>query len=1004
MRRQQNPPPSKGGSNRARSPVATERRAVVVCEAIRGGISDRCRSPALAAYAAVLLLTSTALAENSPAVKSPVSPQESLQHFAHSPDLRIELVAHEPDVIDPVAIRFDEDGRMWVVEMRDYPTGAAGGNPAASRISVLEDRDGNGFFESSTVFADGLAFATGLQPWRGGVFVTMAGQLAYMKDTNGDGRADLVETWYTGFAEENTQLRANDPRLALDNHIYVANGLRGGKVVDARHPGANPVDISGMDFRFAPLTGKCEAVSGVGQFGMTFDDYSNRFVCTNRNPAIHVVLENRYLKKNPLIAVVAVTHDVAAPAERSRIFPIARSWTTSNLHAGQFTAACGVEIYRGDALPKEYYGNIFTCEPTAHLVHREIMKPKGVTFESMPAEAGREFLASRDPWFSPVNLEIGPDGALYVVDMYRAVIEHPAWMPSELQKRPDLLDGNDRGRIYRVVATSAERSRTRLKLSQASSLEIVELLKEGNSWQRESAARLLLERQEKTTLTPLAVMATGGDSLARIQAHRLIEGLGLTDADFVRSTLDDGDPRVVEQIVMIAEPWAGKPGPLRVAVARLARHADARVRVAALLALAPYVATLSRPADRWEQEAMLVAAGNEGGELLAKLLKDPARLEANVDDARGFVADAARLAAASPSEQQHQQAIAAVLASSQYRQVGLTGFFGELRRRGIDLAAIKSKLSDAQRGQLEQAFAKARATAQNPTSSDAARGEALDLLAGTEDSTPLIAALAANDASQQVRLRAIAALGGLSSLEPWQALVRHFSNETPALQQAILDGLIARNDRTALLLDEIAAGTIKPTALDAARTAALLNHRDAAIKRRAQALLAEAIPADRRQVLEDYGVALTIKGEPTHGREVFAKHCAACHRIANVGENLGPDISDSREKTPLQLLTDIVQPNRAVDANYFSYTALTIDGLAVTGILTAETSTSITLKETAEKMVALRRDEINHFASNGVSLMPEGLEREIPHQDMADLIAFIKNWRYLDGGPPVGGP
>jgi putative membrane-bound dehydrogenase-like protein len=186
----------------------------------------------LASISLAALLPIACIADEAPAVKSPVLPQESLKHLVVSPELKVELVACEPQIVDPVAVRFDEAGRMWVVEMRDYPTGRAGGNSNASRISVLEDRDGDGFFETATVFADNLRFATGVQPWKGGVFVTMAGQVAYMKDTTGDNEADIVETWYTGFAEQNTQLRANHPRLALDNHIYIANGLRGGKIVN----------------------------------------------------------------------------------------------------------------------------------------------------------------------------------------------------------------------------------------------------------------------------------------------------------------------------------------------------------------------------------------------------------------------------------------------------------------------------------------------------------------------------------------------------------------------------------------------------------------------------------------------------------------------------------------------------------------------------------------------------------------------------------------------------
>ena len=949
-----------------------------------------------ALLAFLLLALVHGIAAETSAVHSPVSPADSLKHLVAPAGLKVELVAHEPNVIDPVAVRFDEDGRMWVVQMRDYPTASAKGNRARSRISILRDGDGDGFFETSTVFADDLRYATGLQPWKGGVFVTMAGQVAYMKDTDGDEKADVIETWYTGFAEKNTQLRANHPRLALDNHIYVANGLRGGEIVDAQRPDARPVSISGMDFRFDLNTRKFEAVSGVGQFGLTFDDYGNRFVCSNRNPVIHIVLEDGQVKKNPLVAVAAVSTDVAKAGAESRIFPIARSWTTSHLHANQFTAACGVEIYRGDALPAEYHGNVFICEPTAHLVHREIMKPHGVTFTSTPAADGVEFFASRDEWWSPVNLEIGPDGALYVVDMYRAVIEHPHWMPTELRERPDLTAGNDRGRIYRIVPADFSRPAAS-RLAAMSSESLIALLVHPNAWWRETAARLLLERQDKSIAASLEQIALEHPShVARIHALWLLEGLNLLREDTLVRLLADASPRIVEQAILAAETHVAKSRDLRAGVAKLVGHGDARVRFQAFLAARPLPSPPAFPTDRWELDAMLIATGERGGTVLSNMLQQPIALAANIGDPKRFIVDLARLAAASSDDREQVIAIDGLLASRELGRAGLSGFLAETSRSGESLESLRSKLNQSTRLKLDRLLAEGRNDAANSGLPDSSRCDAIDLVSFTASAEDILLPLALDEPNQVVRLRAIIALSRNQAIEPWRQLLGRFSRETPAIQRTILDGVLANIDRASLLLDEVAAERIKPTEFDANCTKLLLNHADATIKTRAEKLLSDALPMDREKALAEYRQALAMEADPARGRGVFEKQCATCHQIDGVGAQVAPDISDSREKSAEQLLTDIIQPNRAIDSNYFSYTALTVDGLVHTGVLATETSTSVTLKQAEGKAITLLRDEIDELQSDGVSFMPDGMEKNIPPQDMADLIGFIKNWRYLE--------
>ncbi len=963
----------------------------------------------------------------------PLSPQEALATIQVDSGLRVELVAAEPDVIDPVAIRFDERGRMWVVEMRDYPHGPPEGQPPLSRIRILADADGDGVYKLASTFVDQLPFITGVQPWKGGAFVTLAGQVAYFPDANSDGVAEQPTVWFTGFAEENSQLRANHPRLGLDNQIYVANGLRGGSVVSARNPGAPPLSISGMDFRFDPHSGEYAAATGAGQFGLCFDDYGNRFVCTNRNPLKHIVMPDEVLRRNPALAAPSGVHDVAAFGEDSRLFPISRAWTTSNLHAGQFTAACGVGIYRGDLLPAEYQGNGFTCDPTGNLVHREIIQPAGGTFASRPAKEGVEFLASTDDWFRPVNVETGPDGALYVVDMYRAVIEHPQFMPAELKERPDLRFGDDRGRIYRIVPDNATRSSASDKdrprdLTKLSDEELaIQLAANPNSWQRETAARLIHERQLRSLGPKLVALARGGATLpeGRIHAVWALNGLGLLTDDVLVQALAAKHPRVREQAAILS---AGRLNndQIRRAALELAHDDDAKVRFQAALALGniagnDVIAALKSIAlkgadDPWTRTAVASAVPERSEQgsplpasevLLTAVLNDlgTRRPLAMTDGEQDLVAELTNLAG-SASKDARQQALARLMAldfqaDSARLQFRLIRSWLEAARRSDRNVRLSEDLLPDQKASLRQLLAKAQSVATDSAREPAERTEAIGLLAFAADGATL-AELARGETNQSVRSAALAAFARTGSLETWRAILRRFAGESPSVRRSILDATLSRADLTAALLDAIETRQVRPTELDQVRSGRLLRHGNLEIRERANKLLAASIPADRQQVLADYQQALALAADPQRGQLVFRERCATCHRIGEIGVNVAPDISDSRTKTPIQILTDILQPNRAIDSNYISYTIVTTDGRALTGIIASETGGSVTIRQPENKTVTLTRGEIDEMQSSGVSLMPEGLEKNINHQQMADLIAFIKNWRYLDGRTPLG--
>ncbi|MEX2027063.1 MAG: PVC-type heme-binding CxxCH protein, partial [Pirellulaceae bacterium] len=786
-------------------------------------------------------------------------------------------------------------------------------------------------------------------------------------------------------------------------------------------PVADPINISGMDFRFNPLTGEAEAVSGNGQFGLTFDDWGNRFICSNRNPCMHVVIENRYLQRAPNVAIPAVVQDVAAAGENSRIFPLTRAWTTSNLHAGQFTAACGVFIYCGNLLP-QLRGNVFTCDPTGNLIHREVMKEKGPTFESKPAYDGKEFLASRDEWFRPVSMQLGPDGALYVVDMYRAVIEHPEWVPDELKNRPDERFGDDRGRIYRIVPKSAAASDTNPKrqrgpfpkLSTLPSTDLVKLLAHDNAWQRDTAQRLLIERQEKGVAELLA-NAVADNSLPRQQVHGLWTLIGLQSPVTQFDKVITAENRHVRQNALTVTELltAADDDDLRRNVAdRISSDDEPAVRLrAALVPIrheSPEVtkslcAALERTAgDPWMRRLFILTAPNApdavrtlADELLTAGRFNPLLLQDVID------ANVA-LSGADWGEKYLERLLPSVGGSSKSR-IALLTLARALEKRRMTLSQVASKLPGGDL-RLKQATIDTIGAMHGNLGPTSNRLEIIELLGHLPETLGLLMEYSVVEGHPEYRKTAIVALGRFDSLDPWRPFLKRFPRETLEIRSAILAGILQRPDRIALLLYAMDAGSIKPAELDRVQTDRLLKHADAKIRERATKIFGSALPADRKKALEDYQSVLAMSADATRGKQVFAKNCATCHKIGEIGVNVAPDISDSRTKTPQQILGDIIQPNRAIDANYIAWNVLLTDGSAASGVLSAETGTSITLRQPEGKTLVVSRSDIDQLKSSGLSLMPEGLEKNIPHQEMADLVAFIKNWRYLDGRTPLGKP
>jgi putative membrane-bound dehydrogenase-like protein len=955
---------------------------------------------------------------------------DSVNHIQIPTDTELELVASEPQVIDPIAIRFDEFGRMWVAQMGDYPEGKG-----KSSIRVLEDLDNDGEFETSRLFADDLHFVTGLQPWKQGVIVTMAGRVAYMKDTDGDHQADLIEDWYVGFSEDNTQLRANHPRLGLDNHVYVANGLRGGVVKNPRDKDSKTVNISGMDFKFDPITAKYEAVSGAGQFGLTFDDQGNRFVCSNRNPLMQIMIANKYVKKYSGVAVADVKQDAARAGAESKIFPLTNFWTTSNLHEGQFTAACGVLIYRGHSLTG-MKGIALTCDPTGNLVHAERISESRAALTYLPMYSDseqREFLASRDSWFRAVNLRTGPDGCLYIVDMHRAVIEHPNWVPSELKTRKDTRYGDDKGRIYRLKSKGKRLdARWNWNIANSDTEDLVLLLEHPNSWHRETAARLLLERRPEDAESLLSrIFIHSIHWEGRQRALWVLEGLGLLQPKHIEAAVSDSSPAVRKQAAVLLEKhWDDCPNGELMAKKMLVDSNQA-VQFQALLSFGDridpadfqlWLHVFSRSIeDKWLTQAMLMVVGDDLPQLVQQfwirgqdgVLKStsPAKTE-NIY--RIHYAAARYLSKEANARQTWLKWVVKWWseAPQRYHDLGvrnpgitasLLGTLDGSRSRSVNISALQASATAEQQIQIDVIWEFAKQWAGNEVLLAADRLAGVKLL-GHAGKIDVLMDLLAAPIRSEFHVAVLQSLQSSGSAVPWEQVLDQFPAMRPAVKRACLDAVLRQPTTTRLLLDALEAKDISANEIDSIRMNRMLKHSDNTIASRATAIQGGLVNADRQAVLAKYQAALTLEAFPKRGEIVFRKNCATCHKIGEIGIQVAPDISDSRTRQPIQILTDILQPNRAIDNNYMHYSIILNDGRVLDGILATETSSSVTLRQPEGKQEVVARSEIDEIISRGVSLMPEGLEKNITLQQMADLVSFVKNWRYLDGRIPLEKP
>ena len=975
------------------------------------------------------------LADELPRIPA-TEPDEALSTFTIQRGFSLQLVAHEPLVSDPVDACFDASGRLYVAEMHGYPYSPEPremqaeplGKKDACLVRRLEDTDGDGVFDKSTVYADKITWCVSVCCYDDGVFALAPPYLYYFKDTTGDGVADIRETVFTGFSRYNVQGLANNLKWGPDNRIYVA----GGRTPDTelKRGDESLGMLRGRDFSFDPKTRDVRFESGGLQFGHSFDDWGNRFVCSNSNHILNIVYPAKYLDRTPGVTVSGVVRSIAKEGGAAPVFRRSQTepWRivrtrrraadpeyrkrlppSELVASGFFTSAAGVTIYRGDAYPGEYRGNAFIGDVGGNLVHRKTLTPDGVSFIATRADENVEFIASTDNWFRPVNFVNGPDGCLYILDMYRETIEHPASIPEDIKSHLDLSSGDDRGRIYRLVPPGAHLALPP-NLAEMTPDELTRQLGSRNAWARETAQRLLWERQARGAVDALRRLTRSpGNPLVQVHALHTLEGLGLlTEKDVEAAVFNrpDPDPRVAAQALRIAEAHGDEWSDLIVRVTGLVsgKNDDPQLLFQMALSAGEFhpdtgAAILQRLAELENQnadvqQAMLTSVGDRAPSMAADLITAES---GKTGVHRRWLSRLCELAAigsdagvATILEALSKAGADADLLSS----AALTGLARGLRTRGTTLANIASgeALSTAGGEWLSAQFAAAREIAADSDAELPERTAAISLL--SQDSAAALGDIAADLLSptqpQQIQLAAVEALSNQPGDATADLLLDAWPGAGPVVRIEIVDALLRSSGRTERLIEALESEAVRPIEIAPDKRQALIGHRDRELSERATKILGAAA-ADRQQVIDRYASALVGDAQADRGKVVFQKICANCHRVGNEGHAVGPDLASVANKSPDDLLIALLDPGREAQPIYANYSALLADGRIVTGLIAAETASTMTFRRAEGKEDVVLRDQIDELRSAGVSLMPVGLEKDLSPQQVADVIAFIKS-------------
>ena len=974
--------------------------------------------------------------------------QKAIDDFSIADGFKIELVAAEPLVQDPVAMEIDENGQMYVVEMSGYPLDLS----KTGRIKILKDTNKDGWPDKAIVFADSLLLPTGIMKWKKGLMVTDTENVVYFEDTNNDGKADIRKVMLTGFARTNPQHNLNSPLLGIDNWIYLAHqgeitpfvykkefGDEGREITFPNNPNAAKLakNASGRNVRFRPDSFEVEELSGDSQFGQTFDAWGHHILTENAKHLYHEAIAATYLNQNPNLLIPEATQSISDHGDASEVYPTSESPNHELLtDKGVITSSCGVTWYLGNKFGEKYKNITFIAEPSHNLVHADFIKDNGASFTASRVFEKKEFLTSKDAWFRPVNFYVGPDGAMYVIDYYRQHIEHPEWMSEEMINSGTLYNGKTKGRIYRITPKNGLKMDwlDALKINELSDNELVnKCLDNPNIWYRKTAQRLLADKNSKSIIEPLkSLVRNAQNPEAKIHALWLLQKMGAVDFTTLQIALNDKTAGVVENASKILE----KSNPsfikqneiaLTESLTKLVNNQHPKVRYQLLCSLGKIdikavqnlrMAVLKKDfSDSWVGIAAI--AGSKNQELALFEEMSGFLQKNNTKNADQFFTYLGATIANSGKENdikkvlntctnykinQSWQASTLSGISKLWQYKGITVAFNDTDKQKLvelfndktspELLKVSTDLIrnvGLPKGDNQAIFKQALSWLHDSKYSSGQKSAALYLLSlqtGSENQN-IYENLILHSKDESLKTTSFEVLANKNQSKACRLALTHWKVLSTSLKSQATELIVNNGDEIPIFLKAIETNQIPKQDLEWSKMVSMMNYYDTDVRNYARRVL--AVDENRKVITQKYLSALDLKGNHDEGIKVFQTLCTTCHKMGEKGEvDFGPNLVSLKNRNPASILTEIINPNNSIADKYDQYSVHLKNKKIETGIIKNQNATSITLKQMGGNEILISKTEVEKLEKGTISAMPNGFENSISIQQMADLIAYIK--------------